>query len=83
MESEYVHVGRAGGKLPPGIMRAILVDSQPDGTLNWTSRPKCWCSPTTIGENHYLNVVSPEDERRASPSWRRGDGNPSSSSPIA
>jgi hypothetical protein len=56
---EYVHVGRAGGKLPQGIMHSVSVTHNHDGTLGQSGE---WLVfSTNIDKNHYLNVVWPKD----------------------
>ncbi len=52
----YVHVGCAGGKLPPGIMEAIIIGHNVDGTLNEPEQMLMFS--TIIGGNHYLNLVN-------------------------
>jgi hypothetical protein len=59
---EYVHVARAGGKLPPGIMRTVSVQHNQDGTLGQPGEDLLFC--TCAGENHYLNVVLTVDDER-------------------
>ncbi|MCD4727349.1 MAG: hypothetical protein K8R46_06795, partial [Pirellulales bacterium] len=57
---EYYHVGQAGDKLPPGIMRAVWIVHNRNGTIE---RPvEMLVFSTTIGEKHYLNVLFPKDE---------------------
>jgi hypothetical protein len=62
---QYVHVGRAGGKLPPGIMHTVSIAHNQDGTLGRPSEGLVFC--TSIGENRYLNVVATEDDQRDIP----------------
>jgi hypothetical protein len=55
MEVTYVHVGRAGDKLPSGVMRVVGIVHDTDGTMN---RPvEFLMFPTTIGTNTYLNLA--------------------------
>ena len=58
---EYVHVGRAGGKLPEGVMRAVVVGhDKEDGTVD---RPVQWLIfVTLVGENRYLNAARIENQ---------------------
>lgn len=57
---EYYHVGPAGGKLPAGMMRAVSIVHQADGTI--LGRSDHLLFPTTLGENHFLNVLAVEDK---------------------
>ncbi len=59
-DMQYRHVGQAGGQLPPGIMRIVFADHDKDGHLG---RPHVMLAfPTTIAENHYLNILTINDE---------------------
>ncbi len=60
--AEYYHVGLAGGKLPPGMMQAISVTHNKDGSLARGEDMPIFS--TTIGENHYLNVVGIDEKNR-------------------
>ncbi len=56
---EYYHVGRAGGKLPPGIMRAVGVVHNKDGTINPPEEMLLFS--TTIGEKHFLELCRSQE----------------------
>ena len=58
--TEYIHVGRAGGKLPSGILRSVSAAHNKDGTVGRPSEMLVFS--TIIGENHYLNVILPKNE---------------------
>ncbi len=52
---EYYHVGKAGDKLPAGVMRVVTVGYAKDGTL---PRPgELLAFSTSVGENRYLNIA--------------------------
>ena len=48
-------MGRTGGKLPPGIIEALSIGHNQDGTLSAPERMLMFS--TSIGKSHYLNVV--------------------------
>ena len=57
---EYYHVGPVRGNLPAGMMRAVSIVHKDDGTV---ARPgELLLFPTTIGKNHFLNVLAVEDK---------------------
>ena len=59
----YYHIGRAGGKLPDGVMRVIMVGPRNDGVLE---SPGEWLLfPTTLGGSGYVNLrlLEPRDLR--------------------
>ena len=70
----YYHVGRAGGKLPEGVMRVVGLTHSKDGKLR---RPalEMLAFSTRIDDNSYLNVTILSSEQAASLSksgWRAG-----------
>lgn len=75
----YFHIGRAGGKLPPGIMRTLTVAHSADGTVKLDDPSELLMFPTTIGENHYLNIVGfiGEDQQKGIVQFDKSGWNPS------
>ena len=58
---EYVHVGRAGEKLPEGVMRAVVVGhDKGDGTLGQSVDLLVF--PGVAGESRYLNVAAVKEK---------------------
>jgi hypothetical protein len=61
LDARYFHIGVAGDKLPPGVMRAVEVGHNSDGTLE---RPvEFLMFSTTIGSSAYLNLAVGSDEQ--------------------
>jgi hypothetical protein len=60
--TRYYHVGLAGEKYPPGVMRMEIVDHQRDGTLQVQDSP-FFLFETVLGERHFVNVTALEPEQ--------------------
>ena len=58
----YVHVGRGGGELPSGIIDAVSIGHNGDGTLSEPEHMLMFA--TSVGGNHYLNLVHTENEEK-------------------
>jgi hypothetical protein len=57
---DYYHVGPAGDKLPPGVIRIVTVNYEKEGKL---SRPgEMLAFSITIEKNQYLNVAFIDDK---------------------
>lgn len=69
----YYHAGRAGDKLPEGVMRVIGVTHWKDGKLRRPGKEDMLAFSTRIGDGGYLNVTILSDQQAKSLSesgWR-------------
>jgi hypothetical protein len=60
--SRYYHVGLAGEKFPPGMLRMIMVDHRKDGALE-ANPDTFFLFATALGERHFVNVSALEPEQ--------------------
>ena len=67
----YYHIACAGGKMPAGVMRAVVAVHAADGTINPPGDLLMFS--TTIGEHHFLNMIDIEQkdiEQIAKDGWK-------------
>jgi hypothetical protein len=57
---EYYHVGHAGEKFPPGMMRVVWIKHSKG---NVEPPGECLVFPTVLGDKTYLNVAFGKDEK--------------------
>jgi hypothetical protein len=62
MEVAYAHIGVTRDELPHGVMGAVLIGHEKDGTMSGAAEFLLF--PTTIGKNTYLNVAPGDNEQR-------------------
>ena len=60
----YYHVGLAGGKLPKGLMRLVIVEHANNGEVHWPDETLIFRHD---GDNCYMNVVCTMANRRPLP----------------